>query len=175
MLIKGARHQELKISLTCLSLPCLTVVYCVSDVYTLTPVCGSIPLGTYQFLEEDEEGKIKFKIPFCYESRVQSATSTTHKATRARRLAQEVATLATSLPLSPSSSVFVRCDEERLDVMKVLITGPSETPYANGCFEFDVFFPLEYPKAPMQVNLMTTGQGRVRFNPNLYNDGKVGL
>ena len=57
----------------------------------------------------------------------------------------------------------------------MLITGPSDTPYANGCFEFDVFFPAEYPQGPMLVNLMTTGQGTVRFNPNLYNDGKVGL
>ena len=57
---------------------------------------------------------------------------------------------------------------------QVLITGPSDTPYANGCFELDVLFPPEYPKSPMLVNLMTTGQGRVRFNPNLYNDGKVG-
>ena len=57
---------------------------------------------------------------------------------------------------------------------QVMITGPSDTPYANGCFELDVFFPPEYPKSPMLVNLMTTGQGRVRFNPNLYNDGKVG-
>ena len=31
-------------------------------------------------------------------------------------------TLPTSLPLTTSSSIFVRCDEERLDVMKVLIT-----------------------------------------------------
>ena len=36
-----------------------------------------------------------------------------------------------------------------------------------------MFFPLDYPKSPMLVNLKTTGQGRVRFNPNLYNDGKV--
>jgi len=27
----------------------------------------------------------------------------------------------------------------------------------------------------MLVNLMTTGQNRIRFNPNLYNDGKVRL
>ena len=59
-------------------------------------------------------------------------------------------------------------------VPQVLITGPSDTPYANGCFEFDVFFPAEYPQGPMLINLMTTGQGLVRFNPNLYNDGKVG-
>ena len=38
---------------------------------------------------------------------------------RTRRLAQEMATLSNSLPLSLSSSVFVRCDEERLDVMQV--------------------------------------------------------
>ena len=25
----------------------------------------------------------------------------------------------------------------------------------------------------MSINLCTTGQGSVRFNPNLYNDGKV--
>lgn len=57
--------------------------------------------------------------------------------------------------------------------LQVLITGPSDTPYANGCFIFDVFFPSDYPTVPMNVNLCTTGQGTVRFNPNLYNDGKV--
>jgi hypothetical protein len=36
-----------------------------------------------------------------------------------RRLAQEAVTLSTSLPLSYSSSVFVRCDDDRLDIMKV--------------------------------------------------------
>jgi len=34
----------------------------------------------------------------------------------------QIGSLATSLPLSISSSIFVRCDEDRLDVMKVLIT-----------------------------------------------------
>lgn len=38
---------------------------------------------------------------------------------RTRRLAQEIVTLSNSLPLSSSSSVFVRACEERLDVMKV--------------------------------------------------------
>lgn len=58
---------------------------------------------------------------------------------------------------------------------KVLITGPAETPYANGCFEFDVYFPPDYPNSPMLINLETTGRHTVRFNPNLYNDGKVCL
>ncbi|XP_046689108.1 baculoviral IAP repeat-containing protein 6-like [Homalodisca vitripennis] len=60
-------------------------------------------------------------------------------------------------PLSFSSSVFVRCDADRLDIMKVLITGPAETPYANGCFELDVYFPPDYPNSPMLINLETTG------------------
>lgn len=94
---------------------------------------------------------------------------------RVKRLAQETVTLSTSLPLSYSSTVFVRCDTDRLDVMKVLITGPVDTPYANGCFEFDVFFPPDYPNSPMLINLETTGRHTVRFNPNLYNDGKVCL
>lgn len=94
---------------------------------------------------------------------------------RVKRLAQETVTLSTSLPLSFSSSVFVRCDTDRLDVMKVLITGPAGTPYANGCFEFDVYFPQDYPNSPMTINLQTTGRKTVRFNPNLYADGKVCL
>ena len=56
---------------------------------------------------------------------------------------------------------------------QVLITGPSDTPYANGCFEFDVYFPQNYPESPMYVNFETTGHHSIRFNPNLYNDGKV--
>lgn len=57
----------------------------------------------------------------------------------------------------------------------MLITGPEATPYENGCFEFDVYFPPDYPTSPMSVNLQTTGKHTVRFNPNLYNDGKVCL
>ncbi|CAG0888382.1 unnamed protein product [Cyprideis torosa] len=94
---------------------------------------------------------------------------------RMKRLAQETVTLSSALPLSYSSTVFVRCDTNRLDVMKVLITGPEGTPYSNGCFEFDVYFPSDYPKSPMKVNLETTGRRSVRFNPNLYVDGKVCL
>lgn len=94
---------------------------------------------------------------------------------RIRRLAQESASLLNSLPLSLSSSVFVCVADERLDIMKILLTGPSDTPYSGGCFEFDVYFPTDYPNLPMQMNLMTTGNRTVRFNPNLYDCGKVGF
>lgn len=116
----------------------------------------------------------RFVVSHHFESSVRSAGDRCLPA-RVKRLAQESVTLSTSLPLSYSSSVFVRCDNDRLDIMKVLITGPADTPYANGCFEFDVYFPTDYPNSPMMINLETTGRRAIRFNPNLYNDGKVCL
>lgn len=68
---------------------------------------------------EDSKGKIQFAVPHHYASNAKSVGNVTNAA-RARRLAQEAVTLSTSLPLSASSSVFVRCDEDRLDVMKVM-------------------------------------------------------
>ncbi|XP_042645627.1 baculoviral IAP repeat-containing protein 6 isoform X8 [Tyto alba] len=137
-------------------------------------VMKKLQFDTFEMVSEDEDGKLGFKVNYHYMSQVKNA-SDANSAARARRLAQEAVTLSTSLPLSSSSSVFVRCDEERLDIMKVLITGPADTPYANGCFEFDVYFPQDYPNSPPLVNLETTGGHSVRFNPNLYNDGKVCL
>ncbi|RXN29819.1 baculoviral IAP repeat-containing 6-like protein [Labeo rohita] len=143
-------------------------------VYAATTNLRQANHDTFEMVCEDEDSKLVFKVNYHYLSQVKNA-SDANSAARARRLAQEAVTLSTSLPLSSSSSVFVRCDEERLDIMKVLITGPADTPYANGCFEFDVYFPQDYPNSPPLVNLETTGGHSVRFNPNLYNDGKVCL
>ena len=91
------------------------------------------------------------------------------------RLAQEITDIATSLPCNMTNSMFIRLDSERTDVMKVLITGVHQTPYASGCFEFDIYCPSEYPDCAPKVNLSTTGSGAIRFNPNLYANGKVCL
>ncbi|WAR24443.1 BIRC6-like protein [Mya arenaria] len=91
------------------------------------------------------------------------------------RIAQELSSLSSSLPLNLSSSIFVRTDDERISLMQALITGPEGTPYSNGCFVFDIFFPATYPIVAPKVNLRTTGNGTVRFNPNLYNCGMVCL
>lgn len=125
-------------------------------------------------LTELPDGSVKYAVSYRFQAHLKSGGDQSHPA-RVKRIAQEAVTLSTSLPLSYSSSVFVRYDSSRLDVMKVLITGPSDTPYANGCFELDVFFPTDYPLSPMLINLETTGHHTIRFNPNLYNDGKVCL
>ncbi|XP_050487172.1 baculoviral IAP repeat-containing protein 6 isoform X2 [Bombus huntii] len=138
-------------------------------------VMKNLQFDTYEMITENPEaGGYKFAVSYHFESTMRAAGERSHPM-RVKRLAQEAVTLSTALPLSYSSSVFVRCDTDRLDVMKVLITGPEETPYANGCFEFDVYFPPDYPNSPMLINLETTGRHTVRFNPNLYNDGKVCL
>lgn len=91
------------------------------------------------------------------------------------RLAQEIADLSNSLPCDWTNSVFCRVDKERVDVMKCLIMGSSGTPYAHGAFIYDLFFENSYPATPPKCQLVTTGGSTVRFNPNLYNNGKVCL
>jgi hypothetical protein len=51
---------------------------------------------------------------------------------RMARIASELASLATNLPVEVGSSIFVRVDEDRPDVIKALIVGPEDTPYENG-------------------------------------------
>ena len=48
------------------------------------------------------------------------------------------------------------------------------TPYYGGTFCFDVRFPDNYPFVPPVFNYLTN-DGRTRFNPNLYKNGKVCL
>lgn len=55
-----------------------------------------------------------------------------------------------------------------------LVIGPEETPYDGGFYFFELEFPNDYPLQPPRVTFRT-GDGRVRFNPNLYVEGKVCL
>ena len=92
-----------------------------------------------------------------------------------RRLAQEHADLSNSLPLTPSSSVWARAHSGGWTACRSSSRGPRTTPYSAGLFLFDAFFPAAYPTQSPKVNLQTTGNNTVRFNPNLYNCGKVCL
>lgn len=74
---------------------------------------------TYEIISENVDGGgYRFTVVHHFESQVRAAGDRSHPA-RVKRLAQETVTLSTSLPLSYSSSVFVRCDTDRLDIMKV--------------------------------------------------------
>ena len=93
---------------------------------------------------------------------------------KVHRVAGEVISMGQALPVEfQGMSIFVRSHEERMDWLKVLIMGPEGTPYEDGCFEFHVALPPNYPTACPACNLQTTGGGQFRFGPNLYNCGKV--
>ncbi|KAJ4485664.1 hypothetical protein J3R30DRAFT_3282130 [Lentinula aciculospora] len=105
---------------------------------------------------------------FNYDTAVTSTQNGTRNPKDRLLLVKELAVLATSLP----PGIWVRVDEVRNDVIKIMIAGPEGTPYSG---RFDCFMPLAYPAVPPQMHLRTTGGGTVRFNPNLYEVGKVCL
>jgi hypothetical protein len=41
--------------------------------------------------------------------------------------------LKRSLPLGRREAVLLRYDEERADLIKILVIGTADTPYAGGC------------------------------------------
>ncbi|KAK3366289.1 ubiquitin-conjugating enzyme/RWD-like protein, partial [Lasiosphaeria ovina] len=88
---------------------------------------------------------------------------------RMKKLVAQVASLQTDLP----KGIYVRHGSSRLDVMRVIITGPADTPYELGLFEFDLFCNQNFPLHPPRMYFRTTGHGKVAFNPNLYTNGKV--
>lgn len=90
---------------------------------------------------------------------------------RSVAIAKELSLLAQNIPSSWGASIFLRVDETRVDILKALIIGPPGTPYANGCFLFDIFLPQDYNLTSPNVQSMTTNGGKYRYNPNLYADG----
>lgn len=91
------------------------------------------------------------------------------------RMISEISSLKSCLPLNWESTIFIRVPKNNFNIFSFLISGPKDTPYENGLFEFHVYLPPNYPNSPPQILLHTTGNNKVRFNPNLYDTGKVCL
>jgi ubiquitin-conjugating enzyme E2 Z len=71
-------------------------------------------------------------------------------------------------------NIKIHFDKNNFTEIYALIFGPKNTPYFGGNFFFKINFPDNYPKQPPSVKYLTTN-GRVRFHPNLYGNGKVCL
>jgi baculoviral IAP repeat-containing protein 6 len=109
-----------------------------------------------------------------YKSSYLNALKSTKTSTQCmKRLSTEIPTLASELPIHPDASIFLRVDESNPRAMRALITGPPDTPYDSGIFIFDIYLPPNYPTEVPMINFTNTGNKR--FNPNLYNCGKVCL
>lgn len=91
------------------------------------------------------------------------------------RVISEISSLKTGLPLNWDSSIWLRFSKNNINLFTFLVSGPKDTPYQDGLFEFHAYMPPEYPNVEPKVLLNTTGMGQVRFNPNLYSNGKVCL
>tara|TARA_B100001093_G_scaffold260939_2_gene249346 strand:+ start:1815 stop:2555 length:741 start_codon:yes stop_codon:yes gene_type:complete len=70
--------------------------------------------------------------------------------------------------------IYLHINEENIFHNYALIIGPKNTPYFGGFYLFEIKFPRNYPEKNPSVKLLTTG-GNIRFNPNLYENGKVCL
>ncbi|XP_024979927.1 probable ubiquitin-conjugating enzyme E2 26 [Cynara cardunculus var. scolymus] len=86
----------------------------------------------------------------------------------AKKIQDEWRILEKDLP----DTIFVRVYESRMDLLRAVIIGAEGTPYHDGLFFFDIFFPSSYPSVPPLVHYHSGG---LRINPNLYNCGKVCL
>ena len=91
------------------------------------------------------------------------------------RTLSEISSFKTGLPLNWESTIWTRVSKTNFNIFSFIISGPKDTPYENGLFEFHAYFPIDYPNCAPEVLIHTTDNGKVRFNPNLYANGKVCL
>lgn len=89
-----------------------------------------------------------------------------------KRLSQDVKYIFKN-PLT-EHNIYYKHDEENMLKGYALIIGPSDTPYAYGYNFFEFNFPENYPYQPPIV-VYYSNDGKMRYNPNLYTNGKVCL
>ena len=70
--------------------------------------------------------------------------------------------------------IYLYVNEEDIFHNYAMIVGPKHTPYFGGFYLFEKKFPKNYPDKNPSVNMLTICD-KVRFNPNLYESGKVCL
>jgi len=74
-----------------------------------------------------------------------------------------------------SEGYWIYFDQNDLSKVELLIKGPEDTPYEGGFYHFSCTLPQNYPFSNPSCKYLTTGAGKIRFNPNLYKCGKVCL
>lgn len=71
-------------------------------------------------------------------------------------------------------NIHIWYDENNITSIKALIIGPEDTPYEDGFYYFSIDVPKTYPFQSPSAKFETINN-QIRFNPNLYEGGKVCL
>jgi len=72
------------------------------------------------------------------------------------------------------SGIYCIQDSENVLHHLAMIIGPEDTPYEGGFYFFDIYLSNNHPFEHPKVKFCTYGDN-IRFNPNLYVEGKVCL
>lgn len=91
-----------------------------------------------------------------------------------QRILSDVKELAKNADEFNENGIYWHIDESDIRKIWVVITGQEGTPYADAPFFFEFTFPDTYPLIPPAGKFCTT-DGKTRFNPNLYVEGKICL
>ena len=91
-----------------------------------------------------------------------------------KRIAKDVKYIIANAASLSSENIYYKHDEENIMKGYALIVGQGDTPYGYGYYFFEFIFPSNFPFSPPEVHYLTN-DGTMRFNPNLYTNGKVCL
>jgi ubiquitin-protein ligase len=91
-----------------------------------------------------------------------------------KRIAKDVKYILNNERSLNLENIYYKHDEENIMKGYALIIGQKNTPYGYGYYFFEFNFPDNYPFSPPLVRYLTN-DGVMRFNPNLYTNGKVCL
>jgi len=103
---------------------------------------------------------------------------------RLKRIANEIQELNNSTEILSNSGIHIYYDDTDMTKIYAMLVGPEKTPYEKGFYFFEFKYPENYPMSPPLAKYLTQGILKnplnnsiynVRFNPNLYIDGKVCL
>lgn len=75
---------------------------------------------------------------------------------------------------NPIKDIYININKDDIFNQYAMIVGPKDTPYFGGFYFFEIKFPKNYPNDPPKIKFLTI-DSKVRFHPNLYQEGKVCL
>ena len=90
------------------------------------------------------------------------------------RLAKDVKYIIKNPLELENNNIYYKHDQDNILKGYALIIGNKDTPYQYGNYLFEFNYPNNYPFSPPIVKFLSN-DGSMRFNPNLYINGKVCL